>query len=242
MAQQHFVIGSGDLSPDFSNDESPARLGPIADYILRQSGKDRPKICYVGTASGDASVWISRFYDACSGHDIEPSHLQLFKKPNHEDVRRHLLAQDIIWVSGGSTANLLAVWEVHGLMKIMKEAQSNGTILGGYSAGCVCWSRGGTTDSWGDDLRPFTNEDSMLEQSMCVHYDNEPKRRPMYLKLVGDGALPAGYATEEGVSIHFIDGKIHKVISDTQGQKAYRVYAGADGKAVEDEIKPELVK
>lgn len=242
MPRKHFVIGSGDLSPGFSYEERPATLGPIATYILKLSGKARPKMCYVGTAAGDSMLWINRFYDATTKHDIEASHLQLFKKPNHENVRDHLLSQDIIWVGGGSTANLLAVWEVHGLMEIMKEAQAGGTILSGYSAGCVCWCKSGTSDSWGDNLRPIENKDSMLPYSMCVHYDNEIKRRPLYLKLIGDETVTAGYALQEGVSVHIIDDKIHKFITDTSGQKAYHVYKDDNGSVVENEIEPELVK
>jgi peptidase E len=242
MAHKQFVIGSGDLSPQFTYEDSQAELGPIAHYLMKLSGKTHPKICYIGTAAGDSMLWISRFYDACSSHNIEASHLQLFKKPNHEDVRKHLLNQDIIWVAGGSTANLLAVWKVHDLMDILLEAQAQGTILSGYSAGCVCWSVGGTCDSWGDMLRPLINEDGQLPYSMCVHYDNEPRRRPLYLELIKDGTLPAGYATEEGVSIHFIDGKIHKIITDTPGQAAYYVHRDKNHKVIEERLEPELLR
>jgi peptidase E len=241
MAQKNFVIGSGDLSPYFSDEDHPAILGPITDYLLKLSGKTRPKICYIGTAAGDSTLWINRFYEACSTYNVTASHLQLFKKPNYEDVRGHLLDQDIIWVAGGSTANLLAVWEVHGLMEIMAEAQAKGTILSGYSAGCICWSQGGTCDSWGDNLRPIVNKSGMLPYSMCVHYDNEPARRPLYLKLIEKATLPAGYAMEEGVSIHFIDGKVHKVITDTPGQVAYYVHKDEQGNAVEDKIEPTII-
>ena len=241
MSKKQFVIGSGDLSPRFSYKNAKAELGPIADYLISLSDKPKPRISYIGTAAGDSSLWIDRFYEACKGKDLEPGHLQLFKKPNHKDVREFLLQQDIIWVAGGSTANLLAVWEVHGLMAIMQEAQANGTILSGYSAGCVCWSQGGTTDSFGDTPQLLVNEKSLLPYSMCVHYDIEPKRKPLYRRLVKKGKLSAGYATEEGVAIHFIDGKPYKIIADRPGKFAYHVYKAEDGSVVEEKLEPIVI-
>lgn len=241
MSQKHFVIGSGDLSPKFTHRDAPAELGPVAQYILKLTGKPRPKFCYIGTAAGDEQLMIERFYKACEGHDVEAGHLQLFKKPNHDDIRQFILAQDAIWVAGGSTANLLAVWKVHGLQQILLEAQAQGAVIGGYSAGCVCWSLGGTTDSFGDTPRLLVNKDGAVPYSVCVHYDNEPERRPLYLQLIENGDIPAGYATDEGVSVHFVDGRPFKYITDTPGQAAYYVYKGENGKAAEDKIEPELI-
>ena len=120
----------------------------------------------------------------------EASHLQLFTMPNVEDVREHLLGQDVIWVSGGSVAGLLAMWRLHGVDAVMREAWEAGVVLTGVSAGSLCWHVGGTTDSFGPELRPVDNGLALLPFSNGVHYDSEPERRPLFQSLVADGTLP----------------------------------------------------
>lgn len=242
MITTHLVTGSGDLSSDFTYTDTQPKLGPIAEYVLSLTKKSRPKLCYIGTAAGDSPIWISRFYDACSDKSIEPSHLQLFKSPNHENLRNYLLSQDAIWVAGGSTANLLAVWKVHGVMEILREAWQKGIVLSGYSAGSVCWSAGGTTDSFGPHPLPFINKKSLLPFSSGVHDDIEEHRRPVFNQLVMDEKIPGGYVTEEGVSIHFIGTKPHKIISDTKDKFAYHVYKDSNGRLVEDRLESVLLK
>ena len=112
--------------------------------------------------------------------------------PTVPDVRAHLLAQDVVWVGGGSVANLLAVWRVHGLDEIFREVWEAGVVLGGVSAGSLCWHVGGTTDSFGPDLRPVTDGLALIPTSNGVHYDSEEQRRPLYHRLVADGTLPGG--------------------------------------------------
>src|SRR5262249_24997369 len=124
------------------------RLGPIMRYGLQLTGKPRPQLCYLGTAGGDDATWIAGFYTACIGEDVTPSHLQFFPMPNVRDVRTHLLEQDMLWVGGGSVANLLAVWRTHELDAILREAWERGIVLAGVSAGSICWHMGGTTDSF----------------------------------------------------------------------------------------------
>ena len=144
-----------------------------------------------------------RSTQAFLGRDVRRPHLSLFPMPNVEDVRAHLLAQDVVWVGGGSVANLLALWRLHGLDGVFREAWEAGVVLGGVSAGSICWHVGGTTDSFGPELRAVTERAGLLPYSNGVHYDTEERRRPLLHRLVADGTLPAGYAADDGVGLHY---------------------------------------
>lgn len=205
------------------------RLGPIVRYGLQLTGKPSPRLTYLGTAGGDDATWTTAFYTACIGEDLVPSHLRLFPMPNVPDVRAHLLAQDIIWVGGGSVANLLAVWRTHGLDAILRDAWERGVVLAGVSAGSICWHVGGVTDSFGVKLRPVTNGLGFLPYSNGVHYDSEERRRPVFQELIADGTLPEGYATDDGVALHYVDETLHKVIAETSGKYAYHVVRSSEG-------------
>lgn len=225
MKEKHILATSGGYSWGY---ETPT-LGPIIKYGLRLTSKDNPKLCYIGTAGGDASNWIAAFYTACIGHEVQPSHLELFTLPNVADVEAFLLNQDIIWVAGGSVANLLAVWRVHGLDTILRKAWDQGIVLAGQSAGSICWHMGGTTDSFGENLQPITNGLGFLPYGNGVHYDAHPQRRPLLQKLVADGSLPESYATDDGVALHYIGDTLHKVISDTPEKFGYRIIKTDNG-------------
>jgi peptidase E len=165
------------------------RRGPLIEHAIELAGSpERPRFCYLGTAQGDSLNGVAGFYRAFAGSDVRASHLELFSMPNVPDVRAHLLAQDVVWVGGGSVANLLAVWRVHGLDEVMREAWQAGVVLGGVSAGSICWHVGGTTDSFGLDLRPVTDGLALLPYGNGVHYDTEERRRPLLHRLVADGA------------------------------------------------------
>ena len=219
MKSKHIIAGSTGLKEK----QGIMQLGPVIRYGLNITGKSTPKLCYLGTAGGDTAEWTTYFYSACIGKDISPSHLNLFPMPNVSDVRKHVLEQDMIWVGGGSVANLLAVWRVHGLDTIFREAWERGIVLGGVSAGSICWHTGGTTDSFGVELRPVTNGLGFLPYSNGVHYDSEEQRRPLFQQLIAHGTLGEGYATDDGVALHYIDRKLHKVITDTPDKYAYHV-------------------
>jgi peptidase E len=146
-----------------------------------------------------------------------------------------------VWVGGGSVANLLAVWRAHGLDEILVEAWLAGVVLGGVSAGSLCWHIGGTTDSFGPDLRPVTNGLGLLPHSNGVHYDSEEQRRPLYQKLVADGVLPAGYATDDGVGLVYRGTDLVEAVADRPDKAAYRVERGPDGSAVETRIEPRML-
>src|SRR5262249_8289020 len=160
------------------------------------------------------------------------SHLRLFTMPNR-DPREHLLAQDVIYVGGGSTANMLAVWRVHGLDGILREAWENGTVLAGVSAGANCWFESSVTDSF-RPLRALADGLGFLPGSCCPHFDGEPERRPTYLRLVADGYLP-GLACDDGVAAHFVGTELREAVSSQPGARAYRVEV-RDGHAVETPI------
>jgi peptidase E len=215
-------------------------LGPIIRYGLGLTGKSNPGLCYIGTAGGDDATWAAGFYSACIGEAVTPSHLQLFPMPNVRDVRAHLLAQDMLWVGGGSVANLLAVWRTHGLDAILREAWERGIVLAGVSAGSICWHVGGVTDSFGVGLRPLTNGLGFLPYSNGVHYDSEERRRPLFQQLIADGTLPAGYATDDQAALHYVDETLHRVIAETGGKYAYHVVRTSDG-VEETRLDPEVL-
>jgi len=210
-------------------------VGPLTDYAIELSGvgSRAPRVCYVGTASGDRPEGIAEFYAAALERGLDASHLQLFTMPNVEDVRELLLGQDVIWVFGGSVAGLLAMWRLHGVDEIMREAWQAGVVLTGVSAGSICWHLGGTTDSFGPRLRPVTNGLGFLPYSNGVHYDSEPERRPLFQSLIADGTLPAGYATDDGTGVVYRGTEFAEAVREAPDKNVYWVERTSDGKAVE---------
>ncbi|MFF4806502.1 Type 1 glutamine amidotransferase-like domain-containing protein [Streptomyces sp. NPDC001351] len=209
------LIGGG-----FSTDDD--RL--LDDWVLGQARTPRPKVCFVPTASGDAPAYIEQFLTAFrSRPDCEPSVLPLFRRELDDDsLRRFLLAQDVVYVGGGNTANLLAVWRTHGIDRLLHEAYDLGTLLCGISAGANCWAEGSHTDSFGP-LGCLPDGLGLLPGSVCPHYDNEPGRRPSYQAAVATGALPAGWALEDGVGALFTDGLLTEAVTRFPSAHLYRV-------------------
>lgn len=220
MAKQIVAIGGAGLSVE------PDGL-LLEKYILGLTGASSPKICYIGTASGDRQEGIDRFYDAAGRFDCTPTHLALYK-PSTNDLAGLLLDQDVIYVGGGSTRNLLALWREWGLDGIMREAYERGIVLGGVSAGSICWFEQGTTDSLFGPLTPITCL-GFLSGSNSPHYDSEPERRPTYHRLIGSGEMKDGYAADDGVGLHFVDGALHQIISSRPEARAWRVEHSGDG-------------
>lgn len=218
------------------------RRGPLIEHAIALAGDPaRPKICHVGTAQGDSLNGIAGFYRAFAGSDARTSHLELFSMPNVADVRTHLLNQDVVWVGGGSVANLLAVWRVHDLDRIFRECWEEGVVLAGVSAGSICWHVGGPTDSFGLDLRVVTNGLALLPFGNGVHYDTEEQRRPLLHQLVRDGTLPTSYATDDGVGLSYRGTELEEVVADRPGVAAYRVERDDDGSVRETRIEPRLL-
>jgi peptidase E len=221
---------------------SDLEFAPLLIQALELSGaRGRPKLCHLGTANGDQRWANARVSEAGTVAGVEVTHLNLFPMPSVDDMRGHLLDQDVVWVNGGSVAGLLAMWQLHGLGEIFRDVWQAGVVLGGVSAGSVCWHVGGTTDSFGPDLRPVTNGLALLPYSNGVHYDSEEQRRPLFHRLIADGTLPAGYATEDGVGLLYRGTELFEAVSETPGKAAYHVERGPDGQAVETRIEPRLL-
>ena len=219
-------------------------VGPLTRYAVDLAGVDgrAPRVCFLATATGDSTAMIRDFYDMSQEAGFHGSHLQLFTMPNVEDMRALLLGQDVIWVWGGSVAGLLAMWRLHGVDDLMREAWEAGVVLTGVSAGSICWHVGGTTDSFGPDLRAITNGLGLVPYSNGVHYDSEEQRRPLFQSLIADGALPPGYATDDGVGVLYRGTEFVEALTEQEDTAAYLVERGADGTAVETRLPTRLLR
>jgi peptidase E len=216
--------------------------GPAYAHAARLArARSRPRLCVLATALGDDAASLAAFYSAFGRLDMQVSHLALFPMPSIEDMAGHLGDQDIIWVAGGSTANLLALWRVHGLDAILADCWAAGVVLMGVSAGSLCWHAGGTTDSFGPELRAVTNGLGFLPYSNSPHYDGEEQRRPLTQRLVADGTLPDGYATDNGTGLVFYGTELHEAITEDEGKLAWSVSRGPDGTVVEAPLPTRLL-
>ena len=186
-------------------------------YILAQSPKKRPKICFIGTASGDSSDYIKRFYNFFNKENCQPNHLDLFRG-NIVQVEKHILAQDIIYVGGGNTINMLAIWRNRGIDKMLTKAYHQGVLLCGISAGSLCWFEQGVTDSYPGRLSEMDCL-GFIKGSNCPFYGEE--KRKTYRKLLAQNQILPGIATEIGVGLHYIDESIHRIVSSRKNAKAF---------------------
>jgi dipeptidase E len=218
VGSQPRIIGLG------GGGDTPEQSRRLWDYVLGVVGKDRPRMLFVPTAIGDADEGIVWFYERFAGR-AELRHLKTFPYPP-EDLRELILSQDAICVSGGNTANMLAIWRVHGIDLLMREAWENGTVLWGASAGMICWFEQGVTDSFGPQLEGMDCL-GFLAGSACPHYDGEELRRPRYRELV-DGELKEGVAADDGVAVYFAGTEIAEVVTCRPGAAAYRVTRGGE--------------
>jgi peptidase E len=204
------------------------RLGQMVLDALTLIKKDRPRVCLVFTATGDPDMYYAKTYEAFNIAGCDVTELRLFTQPS-ADPEERLCGSDLVWVGGGSSANLLALWRLHGVDAAMREAWTQGVILAGVSAGSLCWHNGGTTDSYGPTLRPITNGLGFLPYVNGVHYDAEEQRRPLLHQLMSDHTLgPLGFATDNRVGIWYEGVEPTKVVADldvdpTDGPAAYRV-------------------
>jgi dipeptidase E len=224
MADRHIVgLGGGG--------DTPEQTQLLYDYVLALTGKDRPRLLFVPTAIGDRDDDIVTFYERFAGR-AELSHLKTFPWPPAH-VRELILSQDAIGVSGGNTANMLAIWKVHGIDVLMREAWEQGVILWGASAGMICWFEHGVTDSFGPELAAMDCL-GFLAGSACPHYDGEAQRRPRYRELI-DGGLADGIAADDGVAVHYVGTEISEIVTCRPGTTAYRVTkAGEERLAVRE--------
>jgi dipeptidase E len=223
------ALGGGGFSMEPEN--------PLLDaFVLSLSQRQPARVCFLPTASADSATYIAKFYRAFAGQCIATD-LTLFDSPalprrpaRSNDLARFVREQDIFYVGGGSTANLLAVWRAHRLDVLLRQAWRRGAVLSGISAGMLCWFEGGLTDSFGG-LQELGDGLGLIKGTACPHYDGEPERRAAYRELIAKGA-PAGYAADDGAALHFVGRRLHEVVSSRPEARAYRVQARA-GQVVE---------
>jgi peptidase E len=224
--RQIVAFGGGGFSMEAGN--------PLLDeYVLglaAAAGRDRPKVCFLPTASGDADHYIVRFYRHFPASRCEPSHVSLFRRDcGTDDVRAHLLDQDLLYVGGGSVICLMGVLRAHGLDVALREAWEAGVVLCGLSAGSLCWFSEAMTGYHGSS-RPIQGM-GLIPASNAVHYDKEAHRRPAYHEAVAAG-MPGGYAADDGAALHFVGEELARVVSSRRAARAYRVDA-VDGVVAE---------
>lgn len=222
------ALGGGGFSMEPDN---PLLDDHILDLARAARGRDRPRVCFVATASGDAPTYVANFY-AAFAQRAEASHLALFTR-TIDDIDAFLADQDVIYVGGGNTENLLAIWRVHGVDRAMRRAWESGVVMTGLSAGSLCWFETGTTDSFGKGLAPLSAGLGFVSGSHSPHYDGEPLRRPTYQRLVAEGTLPSGYAADDGAALVFRGDRLLEVVASRATARGYRVERGSDGTAVE---------
>jgi peptidase E len=216
-AAQIIAFGGGGFSMEAGN--------PLLDdYVLSLSDAERPRICFVPTASGDADHYVVRFYRAFAQR-CHASHVSLFRRDRGSgavqgDLERHLLEQDVIYVGGGSVVSLLGAWRAHGLDRTLRAAWRRGVVLCGLSAGSLCWFAEAVTAFHGPPT--VVRGLGLLPYSNCVHYDGEPARRAEYRRFVGDGMRP-GFAADDGAALHFVGRELRRVVSSRPCARAYRV-------------------
>ena len=227
-----FAMGGGGFTMEPGN---PA----LDDYVRTLAPAREPRICLLPTAGGDSEDQIVRFHAAFGDQLCEPSHVSLFRLGDRPvPLREHLLAQDDIYVGGGSKVNLLALWRAHALDEILREAWQAGIVLAGLSAGSMCWFEWGVTRSTG---RPAPARGlGFLPGSNSVHYDSQPERRRCYLDVVARGDAPPGWGVDDGAGLLFRGTRLVEVVASRPGARAFRVHV-RDGEAVEDELQPRLL-
>jgi len=200
--------------------------GDFTDFLLGLSVRRRPRVCFLPTAAGDEPARIVRFYERLRGARCEGYHVTVFGTP--EAPAERVAAADVVWVGGGNTANLLALWRVHGIDGALREVWSRGGVLAGSSAGANCWFEACVTDSFGLELGPLVDGLGFLPGSFCPHYDGEELRRPVYARLVADGVLPPGTASDDLAAVLFEGTELCEVVSTRPGSSAYRVAPGSE--------------
>jgi peptidase E len=224
--RQIVAFGGGGFSMESGN--------PLLDdYVLGLCRSPRPRVCFLPSASGDADHYVVRFYRAFPADRCEASHISLFRREQGpEDLREHLLSQDLIYVGGGSVISLLGVWRAHGIDEVLREAWMAGTVLCGLSAGSLCWFAEAVTGFHGAPRR--VRGLGLLPFSNCVHYEPGSQRRLAYHDAIRAGMRP-GYAAEDGVALHFAGAELSRVVASRSPARGYRLDL-AGGRVVETPI------
>jgi peptidase E len=219
---------------------------PLLDAFVLSLSRRRPaRLCFIPTASADSAEYLVKFYRAFSGRCI-PTDLTIFDSPalprqpgRTADLTAFVGAQDVFYVGGGNTANLLAVWRAHRLDRLLARAWRRGAVLAGISAGMLCWFQSGLTDSFGG-FRPFRDGLGLLQGAACPHYDGEPLRQAAFRRMIGrDGTT--GYAADDGAALHFVGTRLLEVVSSRPAARAYRL-AVKRGRVVETPLPTRFLK
>lgn len=210
---QIIAMGGGGLSTE-------PEITALYQYVLAQAPKRNPSICFLPTASGDADTYLAKWYARFTKLRCRPTHVPLFGRTPNLEV---LLAQDIIYVGGGNTKSMLAVWREWNIPTLLRRAWRSGVVLAGISAGAICWFRGGVTDSWASRLAVLPCL-GLLPGTCCPHYDGEPERRPAVHRLVRRASIPKVLALDDGVAAHFVGRRLHRVVSCRPTAQAYEVH------------------
>jgi dipeptidase E len=222
------------------------RHSPIDQYIVKLTGKVKPRICFVSTPNGDLPEGIDKFYEAYGSLDCEPSHLAFFRKPAPgaivlSSIEEALLGMDAIFVGGGNTKSALGVWREWGLQGVFKQALAAGVLLCGVSAGAICWFDGGLTDSvWGAGLQPLRCL-GFLGGACSVHYHSEPGRQELLHKSIEARVFSEGLGIDDYAAVLFENGKISRVVSWRRGTTAYRV-GYRNGRLTEEMLEAETIR
>ena len=195
--------------------------GIIEEYILKQTKKKKPKICFIPTATGDNEAYKVNFYATFTKLNCEPSHLDFFKRT--PDLKKLILDQDAIFVGGGNTKSMLAIWRDWGLDKILKKAYLNGVVMSGVSAGAICWFQHGITDSWASDLKMMSCL-NFVRGTCCPHYDEEPERKPAVKKFLSKGKVKNIFAVDGGVALHVKNETNFRSIVFRKDKGSYKVF------------------
>jgi dipeptidase E len=213
LDRQIVAMGGGGFSMEPDN---PA----LDHFVLSLARRDNPSVCFLATAAGDAQSYIDSFYDAFRKLPCRPTHVPLFART--PDLKTVLLEQDVIYVGGGNTKSMLAVWREWEMPALLRRAWEAGTVLAGVSAGAICWFDTGLTDSSGTGLYPLPGL-GLLPGACCPHYDGEVERRPALHRLIEQGAIPAALALDDGAAAHFVNGQLANIVSSRPDARAYRV-------------------
>ena len=236
MDRQIIAIGGGGFQRYHFSDLFGKNL-LIEEYVLSQSDQPNPKICFLPTASGESERYIANFYASFSQLQCRPSHLSLFCLPT-KDLEDFILEKDIIYVGGGNTLSMLALWREWGIDASLKSAWENGTVMSGISAGAICWFEEGLTDSVPGELRPIECL-GFLKGSCCPHYDGEKQRQPTYTRNVAEGSMRDGIGIQDCAAAHFVNDNLSRAICSEEGKLCFRVSRTAEGcseEAIEGEF------
>jgi len=214
--KQIIALGGGGFSME---PENPA----LDVYVLEAAAVATPKVCFLPHATSDEARYCLSFYNAFSRYNCRPTTMSLFDTPPMKDMESFLHEQNVIYVGGGNTKSLLAVWREWEFDRILRSCYEHGVVLAGVSAGANCWFESYITDSASTELSALTNGLGLLPGTFCPHYDGEEQRRPTFHRLIANGTVPDGIACDDSAAAHFLDGELHRVVASRPYAQAFHL-------------------